>query len=45
VILGASKTEQLKETLTSLDLLPKLTMQVMENIEGILLNKPVLAQY
>jgi voltage-dependent potassium channel beta subunit len=45
VILGASKTEQLKETLTSLDLIPKLTTQVMEKIDGILQNKPVLAQY
>ena len=45
VILGASKTEQLKETLTSLDLLPKLTEEVMQKIENILQNKPVLAQY
>jgi voltage-dependent potassium channel beta subunit len=45
VILGASKTEQLKETLTSLDLFPKLTIQVMEKIDHILQNKPVLIQY
>ncbi|MBK6521677.1 MAG: aldo/keto reductase [Sphingobacteriaceae bacterium] len=45
VILGASKPEQLKETLTSLDLLPKLTEDVMLKVETILQNKPVLAQY
>jgi aryl-alcohol dehydrogenase-like predicted oxidoreductase len=41
VILGASKTEQLKETITSLDVLPLLTNEVMEKIEKILQNKPV----
>jgi voltage-dependent potassium channel beta subunit len=40
VILGASKTAQLKETLTALDLLPKLTPEVMANIDQILGNKP-----
>lgn len=44
-ILGASKAEQLKETLTSLEVLPLLTSEVMEKIESILNNKPVLAQY
>ncbi len=44
-ILGASKPEQLKETLTSLEVLPLLTSAVMEKIETILNNKPVLAQY
>ncbi len=44
-ILGASKPEQLKETLTSLDVLPKLTREVMEKIESILQNKPMQAQY
>jgi aryl-alcohol dehydrogenase-like predicted oxidoreductase len=39
-ILGASKPEQLKETLTSLDVVPLLTNEVMEKIEGILQNKP-----
>jgi len=45
VILGASKEEQLKENLQSLDDLPKLTPEVMVRIEGILDNKPVLADY
>lgn len=40
VILGASKTEQLKETLQSLDSVPLLTEEVMERIESILENKP-----
>lgn len=44
-ILGASKTEQLKETLTSLETLPLLTTEIMEKIDMILQNKPVLAQY
>ena len=44
-ILGASKVEQLKETITSLDVVPLLTNEVMEKIETILNNKPVLAQY
>lgn len=44
-ILGASKPEQLKETLASLELLPLLTSDVMEKIEGILKNKPVLPLY
>ena len=41
VILGASKTEQLKETITSLDVLPLLTSEIIEKIETILQNKPV----
>jgi voltage-dependent potassium channel beta subunit len=44
-ILGASKVEQLKETITSLEVLPLLTDEVMNKIEKILNNKPVLAQY
>ncbi len=44
-ILGASKTEQLKETITSLDVLPVLTTEVMTTIEGILNNAPVQAQF
>ena len=44
-ILGASKVGQLKETLTSLDVVPLLTDDVMKKIEPILNNKPVLAQY
>ncbi|MBA2611075.1 MAG: aldo/keto reductase [Bacteroidetes bacterium] len=41
VILGASKAEQLKETVTSLEILPLLTNEIMEKIETILQNKPV----
>jgi aryl-alcohol dehydrogenase-like predicted oxidoreductase len=40
VILGATKTEQIKDNLGALDLIPKLTPEVMEEIEGILANKP-----
>ena len=40
VILGASKITHLKETLTSLDVLPKLTTEVLSEIETILENKP-----
>jgi voltage-dependent potassium channel beta subunit len=39
-ILGASKTSQLKETLNSLDLIPLLTPEILNKIEGILNNKP-----
>jgi voltage-dependent potassium channel beta subunit len=39
-ILGASKPEQLTETLASLDVLPLLTGEVIEKIEGVLQNKP-----
>lgn len=45
VILGASKAEQLKETITSLEILPLLTTEVMEKIEVILQNKPVQALF
>jgi len=41
VILGASKTTQLKENLKALELMHKLTQEVMEQIEVILDNKPV----
>jgi len=41
VILGASKSHHLEETLTSLDVVPLLTDEVMEKIEGVLENKPV----
>ncbi len=44
-ILGASKVEQLKETITSLDVVPLLTDEVIKKIETILNNKPVLALY
>lgn len=42
VILGASKVEQLKENLTTLDVLPLLTPEVMDKIEVIMNTKPVL---
>ena len=40
VILGASKVSQLEENLKAPEILPKLTDEVMEHIEGILENKP-----
>jgi len=45
VILGASKVEQLKENLTTLDVLPLLTDEVMENIEKVMQTKPVLPPF
>lgn len=44
-ILGASKKEQLLENLKSLEVVPLLTSEVMDKIESILNNKPVLAQF
>lgn len=44
-ILGASKKEQLVENLQALDVVPLLTPEIMEKIEAILNNKPVLAQF
>jgi len=41
VILGASKTTQLKENLKALDMMDKLNDEVMDKIEVILDNKPV----
>jgi aryl-alcohol dehydrogenase-like predicted oxidoreductase len=40
VILGATKPEQVVDNCKALTLLPKLTAEVMEEIEGILDNKP-----
>ncbi|KAG6833273.1 hypothetical protein H0H87_009448 [Tephrocybe sp. NHM501043] len=40
VILGASSAEQLKENLKALEVLPRLTSDIMEKIEVILNNKP-----
>ncbi len=40
-ILGASKPEQLTETITALEVLPLLTSEVIEKVESILQNKPV----
>ncbi|MDX2134213.1 MAG: aldo/keto reductase [Saprospiraceae bacterium] len=45
VILGASKTEQLRETLTALDVLPLLTPEVNARVEKIMENKPVAPAY
>ncbi len=45
VILGASKLPHLEETLTSLDILPLLTVEVMNSIEIILQNTPKLAGF
>ena len=45
VILGASKVYQLEENLKALEVLPKLTDEVMEEIEGILGNKPTIATF
>ena len=45
VILGASKVSQLEDNLKCLDELPKLTTEVMDKIEVILQNKPVLKEY
>jgi voltage-dependent potassium channel beta subunit len=44
-ILGASKLDQLKETLKSLDVVPMLTPEIMERIEGIMENKPKMPAY
>ncbi|MCA0430392.1 MAG: aldo/keto reductase [Bacteroidetes bacterium] len=44
-ILGASKPEQLKETLTSIDVLEKLTDEIYGKINLILNNQPTQPQY
>jgi len=41
VILGASKAEQLKETLASLNYLHNLSAEIMDKIEQVLNNKPI----
>ncbi|KAH9831617.1 NADP-dependent oxidoreductase domain-containing protein [Rhodofomes roseus] len=40
VILGASKPEQIVDNLKALEVLPKLTPEIVEKVEGILGNKP-----
>jgi len=40
VITGASKVSQIEENFASLDVVPKLTPQIMEKIEEVLANKP-----
>jgi voltage-dependent potassium channel beta subunit len=42
VILGASKVDQLKETMDSLAVIPLITEEVAQRIESIVNNKPVL---
>lgn len=44
-ILGATKLDQLKETLQSLEVVPLITSEVIEKIEAILLNKPIQPLY
>jgi aryl-alcohol dehydrogenase-like predicted oxidoreductase len=43
VILGATKVEQIHDNVLALKLLPKLTPEIMEEIEEILQNKPAPA--
>jgi aryl-alcohol dehydrogenase-like predicted oxidoreductase len=45
VILGATKEEQLKETLQAAEVLPLLTDEILLKIEEILQNKPIHPQY
>ena len=40
VILGASKVSQIEENLMALEVIPLMTQKVMDEIEGILENKP-----
>ncbi|KAG0023610.1 hypothetical protein BGZ81_008061 [Podila clonocystis] len=42
VITGASKPSQIEENVKSLQVVPLLTPEIMENIEQVLLNKPAL---
>jgi Predicted oxidoreductases (related to aryl-alcohol dehydrogenases) len=44
-ILGATKPEQLTENLKALDVLPKLTDEVMQRIDEIMDTKPTMPQY
>ncbi|MBL6875995.1 MAG: aldo/keto reductase [Chitinophagales bacterium] len=45
VILGATKTHQLEENLKSLEVLPKLTTELMEKIDEVMGNKPSLHRF
>jgi voltage-dependent potassium channel beta subunit len=45
VILGASKTEQLQQNLTALEIVPLLSPEVLLKIEDIMQTKPVLPQF
>jgi aryl-alcohol dehydrogenase-like predicted oxidoreductase len=44
-ILGATKKQQLLENLKSLEVLPMLSPEVMEKIDGIMKNKPKLPDF
>lgn len=44
-ILGATREEQLKENLKAIDILPKLTTEIMEQIDVIMRTKPIMPQY
>lgn len=44
-ILGATKKEQLLDNLKSLEILPKLSGEIMDEIEGIIQTKPILPEY
>ncbi len=44
-ILGATKKEQLVENLKAIDVLPKLTTEVLQRIDDIVKTKPVLPEY
>jgi voltage-dependent potassium channel beta subunit len=44
VITGATRAEQVRENMKALDVVPKLTPQVVERIEAILANKTVLEE-
>jgi voltage-dependent potassium channel beta subunit len=44
-ILGATKKEQLTENLKAIEVLPKITAEVLEQIEIIMQTKPVLPEY
>ncbi len=44
-ILGATRPEQLSENLKALEVLPKLTNEVAERIDAIMMTKPLMPQY
>ena len=45
VILGASKVSQLEENLKALDVVEKLTDEIMQQVDAVMQNKPLLAEY
>lgn len=44
-ILGASKVSQLEENLKALDVVEKLTDEIMQQVDAVMQNKPLLAEY